>query len=245
METQTAFDLNTAIGRWRDSLVQSPQLRPEDLDELEAHLRDSMAALRAAGLSEEEGFLIATRRLGAASALAPEFAKVNGREVWITRVLWMLTGLLLWGPVTAFTGAAADSGVIAGLLGFGYAPSMSRALLPSILFGVVRLASLGLGVIGCIFLFNRAGASFTKAIAFLVQRPSRLILAVLSVSFVITAGSAVSWVEAVLLTRQLGPDSYGALVYSRSLGAFATGPLVTVALVTAMFLLARRRMQRA
>ena len=33
METKTAFDLNTAIQRWREHLSQSPQFRPENLEE--------------------------------------------------------------------------------------------------------------------------------------------------------------------------------------------------------------------
>ena len=82
METAIEFDLNTAVRLWREHLGQSPQLRPENLDELEAHLRDSMSALQGKGLSVEESFLIGARRVGAAAALEREFAAENGGRDW-------------------------------------------------------------------------------------------------------------------------------------------------------------------
>ena len=245
METQTAFDLNTAIQRWRDQLSQSPHFRPENLEELETHLRDSVAAFQRTALSEEESFLVATRRIGGAPALEPEFAKVNGKEVWMNRLLWMLTGILLWGVVGSFSRAVADVGVVAGLLGFGYAPSYSRAALPGILFAVVQLASLALCVLGCVWLFRRAGGSLAKATAYLVQRPSRLVSVVVVVSLVLLVGYGVSSAADVLFLKQLTPDSFGALNYSKSMSILFTMPLETFALVTAAFLLARYRIRRS
>jgi hypothetical protein len=77
MEHTSNFDLNTALHRWLESLAQSPQFRPTDLAELESHIRDSVSRLETQGLSSEESFLIATRRVGAVEKLEPEFAKVN------------------------------------------------------------------------------------------------------------------------------------------------------------------------
>ena len=54
----------THIGGWREHLSRAPQFRPEDVQELEAHLRDSVARWRTKGLSDEEAFLIAAGRLG-------------------------------------------------------------------------------------------------------------------------------------------------------------------------------------
>ena len=82
MENPTPFDLNHAIQRWRDGLSQSPHFRREDLAELEAHARDSVATLQAKGLTGEEAFWVATRRLGSPLGLEPEFAKINRGEVW-------------------------------------------------------------------------------------------------------------------------------------------------------------------
>ncbi len=96
METQSTFILNNAIQSWRDGLGRSPNLREENLAELEGHLRDSVAALQGQGLSEEEAFLLAARRLGHPAGLESEFAKINRREVWVNRLLWMLIGIQAW-----------------------------------------------------------------------------------------------------------------------------------------------------
>jgi hypothetical protein len=82
MENAIEFDLNVALRLWRERLSESPQFRAENLDELESHLRDSMAALQTKGLSAEESFLIGARRVGSAAALEREFAGENGGRGW-------------------------------------------------------------------------------------------------------------------------------------------------------------------
>src|SRR5690349_14090776 len=44
MENPTSFDLNRAVQQWRETLAQSPAFRGENLNELESHLSDSIAA---------------------------------------------------------------------------------------------------------------------------------------------------------------------------------------------------------
>jgi hypothetical protein len=46
------------------------------VDELESHLRDSISRLRATGLSEEESWVIAQKRIGQIDSLEQEFAKL-------------------------------------------------------------------------------------------------------------------------------------------------------------------------
>ena len=77
MENPTSFDLNRAIQQWREKLAMSPTFSHENLDELESHFRDSIAGLQKQGLSAEESFLIAVRRLGTFETIETEFAKVN------------------------------------------------------------------------------------------------------------------------------------------------------------------------
>jgi len=96
MEPTTPFDLNQAIQRWRENLGQSPAFRSENLLELEAHLRDSVAALQRHGLSEEEAFLVAGRRIGRPDMLQQQFGKLNVGKVWAERIVWMLIGVQLW-----------------------------------------------------------------------------------------------------------------------------------------------------
>lgn len=77
MENISEFDLNIALRRWLERLGQSPQVKAENLKELESHVRDSVVQLQTKGLSSEESFLVATHRVGSAEKLEPEFAKVN------------------------------------------------------------------------------------------------------------------------------------------------------------------------
>ncbi|MBL9140099.1 MAG: hypothetical protein JNK85_29780, partial [Verrucomicrobiales bacterium] len=95
----TPFDLTRALLGWRSRMSAAGPCRAEDVDEMETHLRDSTAALEARGLTTEEAFLVATRRLGREADLALEIAKVHPAEVFRTRAIWMLVGILVFGFV--------------------------------------------------------------------------------------------------------------------------------------------------
>lgn len=95
----TPFDLNHALIEWRENRRSESTWRDEDLDEMEAHLCDAVAAWRSKGLSPEEAFLVATRRLGPAREVAEELARVHPGEVCRVRAVWMLMGMLLLGMV--------------------------------------------------------------------------------------------------------------------------------------------------
>ena len=109
MENPTVFDLNRAIRSWRDHLGRWPAFQRENLDELEAHLLDSIAGWQARGLSPEEAFLIAARRIGSAASLEPEFQKVNGSAIWLDRFFWMLIGYQVWGALSPVSSATAQA----------------------------------------------------------------------------------------------------------------------------------------
>lgn len=141
METiPTPFDLNRAVQQWRENLGDSPALRRENLDELETHLRDSIANLNNRGLAEDEAFLIATRRLGGETVLGREFGKVNSQAVWLNRVLWMLVGIQLNACVGFFVhtitfGTAALSVLpAANAIGLRTSP-----VLAGVVFGAIHL----------------------------------------------------------------------------------------------------------
>lgn len=84
MENETPFNVEHAIRQWRDSLTRSSRLRAEELEELELHLRDSVTALQKRGLSQEEAWLIAQKRLGQRETLKKEFAKVSSPAKGLT-----------------------------------------------------------------------------------------------------------------------------------------------------------------
>ncbi|MFC0681158.1 permease prefix domain 1-containing protein [Lysobacter korlensis] len=74
--------LETDIAEWRARVTGGTALAPADADELESHLRQEVAVLAAAGLSDDEAFLIAVKRLGAIDQLTGEFAREHGERLW-------------------------------------------------------------------------------------------------------------------------------------------------------------------
>ena len=90
------FDLNQAIAAWSEQMRSTETCRAGDVSELESHLRDTVADLSASGLSEEEAFWVAARRLGDVGELAQEFGKINPALLWRHRLFWMASGCLVF-----------------------------------------------------------------------------------------------------------------------------------------------------
>ncbi len=116
MEIPTPFDLNDAIHRWRENLAGSPAFRAENLDELEAHLRDSVSALAAKGLSDEEAWWVAMRRVGCHEDLHQEYQKLNRKGIWLERAVWIVVGSQLLGILGYASSIAANLTICAGIL---------------------------------------------------------------------------------------------------------------------------------
>lgn len=76
------MDLDTQVAEWRSAILRGKAVDPSDADELESHLREQVADLRAAGLDDEEAFLIAVKRLGQVDTLTAEFAREHGERLW-------------------------------------------------------------------------------------------------------------------------------------------------------------------
>lgn len=74
--------LETQIGAWRAAILRGRAVDATDADELEGHLREQISDLEAAGLSGEEAFLIAVRRLGRVDQITAEFAREHGDRLW-------------------------------------------------------------------------------------------------------------------------------------------------------------------
>src|SRR5262249_28594094 len=70
------------IAEWRAYVVNAPGVNGHDLDELEDHLRHQIVELKAAGLTDDEGFLIAVKRLGDVDALSREYAREHSGRLW-------------------------------------------------------------------------------------------------------------------------------------------------------------------
>ena len=74
--------VESQIAEWRAYVANSPGVDGHDVDELEDHLRHQIAELNAAGLTADEGFLIAVKRLGDVDDLSREFAREHSGRLW-------------------------------------------------------------------------------------------------------------------------------------------------------------------
>ena len=74
--------LEAQIAQWRSWLRRRPAIRDADVEELEGHLRDRVAALRATGLDADEAFLVAVKRMGNLDAVSREFAREHSGRLW-------------------------------------------------------------------------------------------------------------------------------------------------------------------
>ena len=79
--------LESQIAEWRTYVQQHLAVNGRDVDELEAHLRDQIADLGAAGLAEDEAFLVAIKRMGSLDELSQEYAREYGGRLWRQLVL--------------------------------------------------------------------------------------------------------------------------------------------------------------
>lgn len=242
MEAPTPFDLNRAIQLWRENLSQSPALRAENLNELESHLRDSIETLQTRGLSVEEAFLIATRRIGSSGVLENEFAKVNRRAVWLDRSLWMLIGIQIWGLVTLLAYGVGRTGMSWAWASLHLNARESGMVLPVACFSLVQALLFGGSLVFCWWLVVRKGERLGARLAPLLRRRSTLVALVLGLFlisiFVYTLNLAARMVQVRLLSlANLGSTAlYFAYAY------WITWPVQTVAMIALIVLLARKRL---
>ena len=78
----TKEQLDVEIAEWRTAITRSPAVDSADADELEGHLREQVADLVGAGLSDSEAFQIAVQRLGQADQVTAEFAREHSERMW-------------------------------------------------------------------------------------------------------------------------------------------------------------------
>jgi hypothetical protein len=111
--------VESQIAEWRAYVAKAPAVDGRDVDELEIHLRDQITELAAAGLSADEAFLVAVKRMGGLDTLSREFAREHSGRLWKQLVLGgenesehQSSG---WFEALAFAGAAAVAIQIARL----------------------------------------------------------------------------------------------------------------------------------
>jgi hypothetical protein len=79
--------VESQIAEWRAYVADAPGVNGRDVDELEDHLRHQIAELNAAGLTADEAFLVAVKRMGDLDDLSREFAREHSGRLWKQLVL--------------------------------------------------------------------------------------------------------------------------------------------------------------
>ena len=82
MTTSTDRSLEAQVAQWRAYLRRRQALHGPDVEELEGHLRDELASLTDAGLTADEAFLVAVKRMGSLDTLSREFARAHSERLW-------------------------------------------------------------------------------------------------------------------------------------------------------------------
>lgn len=82
-----ADDLEKQIAEWRSYMRRRRAVHDTDAEELEDHLRSTVAELTEAGLRPDEAFLVAVKRMGSLDELSREFAREHSDRLWKQLVL--------------------------------------------------------------------------------------------------------------------------------------------------------------
>ena len=82
MTTVIDRPLEEQIAQWRTYVRRRQAIHGPDVEELESHLRDQLAALTETGLTGDEAFLVAVKRMGSLDALSREFAREHSERLW-------------------------------------------------------------------------------------------------------------------------------------------------------------------
>ncbi len=80
--TVDAEVIEPRIAAWRAFIARGQAISGADVEELEGHLRDEIDTLTAAGLTADEAFLIAVKRVGSVNELSREFAREHSERLW-------------------------------------------------------------------------------------------------------------------------------------------------------------------
>jgi hypothetical protein len=79
--------VESQIAEWRAYVANAVGVNGHDVDELEDHLRHQIADLNAVGLTADEAFLIAVKRMGDLDSLSREFAREHSGRLWKQLIL--------------------------------------------------------------------------------------------------------------------------------------------------------------
>jgi hypothetical protein len=222
MGDKTMFDLSLSMNAWREQLRQGGRCRQEDIDELEEHLREEMTKLERIGLSDEEAFLLAARRLGGVDALREEFEKVNSSSVWLNRLRWMAVGVLM------YLGVSTASAAFGKLLMIG---AVVTGLHPYAVATISPLASIGIMAILAVVAIKILASQRIPGLGGKPCTPMVQGGFILGVLLWFTLLPMFSTLAIVFVCRYVTPDVIGRYSMATTWGTFALSVFVPLAIV--------------
>ncbi|WP_280344997.1 permease prefix domain 1-containing protein [Nocardia neocaledoniensis] len=83
----TEPELQAHIDQWRGYVQRHRAISVADVDEMEDHLREQVSTLQRGGLTDDEAFLVAVKRMGSLDAISREFAREHSERLWKQLVL--------------------------------------------------------------------------------------------------------------------------------------------------------------
>jgi hypothetical protein len=239
MENKSPFELNSALRSWRENLAQSSAFRGENLNELESHLRDSIAAWQSKGLSEYEAFFVATERIGAGHELQKEFEKVNRQAMWLERLLWMLIGVQAWMFVNGTAGTITESLLLLGWK----TPGLDQGIaLPLSIVTTARLLLIIASACFCWWLIVRKSGRFSHWVGKKLQsRSSFLGLSISAVLLLIVIQTLFAFFQGYWIWR-LGAETFGRRTLFLGHSQVIAHLVQFIVMIVLILALARRRL---
>ena len=129
------FQLETAVAAWRTRFAARRGFLKDDLDELERHLRDDVAAAVARGVPEAEAFHTAVAAIGDMHGAEREYKKVY------------------WGKVQRRNGLGQELGARAAIVR-NYLKTTVRGLARTKGYTAINVAGLAVGLACCLVIFQ-------------------------------------------------------------------------------------------
>jgi hypothetical protein len=206
------FNLNRSLADWREELRRGGACSPDDLEELEGHLREEMTRLAEAGLSSEEAFIVAARRLGRTDLLNGEYAKINAPRVWMHRSHWMAVGIFLY-LVAAAAAAALQRVLMTGAAIASLNPYVFGVLSPLVNVAVMAM----IAALVVLAVSRRAGHKR----GILAGGAAVKLALVLGTLIWFTLLPLATWVAVNLGCNLVSPDAFGKLALAVYAGQFA------------------------
>lgn len=194
------FCVEEAIKSWKLELAERQTMTASDIEELEAHLRDEMDSLSVAGLSEEESFFIASRRIGSPDGLSREYAKINTEVIWRNRFFWMIMGIVLMQFFSTCANFFARGGALIGCQLIGWS-----SLTVGVIAAAIQIATMLWLCLGLYF----AAVKLSVFQRLRQKTRIRIIIVVIGLNVLLGLGAGIGY--NLLLVRMFGAEKLGQL----------------------------------